>query len=65
MELHRTLEIAPRVQRIENGIIPDTPIWNLEADLRTTISEQSVPVLREPLHGSTAGAHGCDRQAVS
>jgi CubicO group peptidase (beta-lactamase class C family) len=39
-ELHRTLEIAERVQRIENGIIPDTPVWNLEADLRTTIAER-------------------------
>jgi CubicO group peptidase (beta-lactamase class C family) len=39
-EPHRTLEIAERVQRIENGIIPDSSVWNLEPGLRTTIAER-------------------------
>jgi CubicO group peptidase (beta-lactamase class C family) len=39
-EAHRTLEVAERVQRIENGIVPDTPVWSLESDHRSTIAER-------------------------
>jgi CubicO group peptidase (beta-lactamase class C family) len=39
-EPHRALEIAERARRIENGLIPDTPVWSLESDFRTNISER-------------------------
>jgi CubicO group peptidase (beta-lactamase class C family) len=35
-----TPEIAERIRRIENGIIPDTPIWNQESDFRATIADR-------------------------
>ncbi len=35
-----TPEIAERIQRIEHGIIPDTPIWNQETNFWTTIADR-------------------------